>query len=325
MSSYAVPTVEPAAARQHADQTLAAAITKSASLQTYYTIRFLVDRERVADAYRAYAYFRWVDDHLDAETGTRPERVAFVNRQNSLLERCYRGETPRHLTDEETMLVTLVQGDHEQNSGLQAYIHNMMAVMSFDAERRGRLITQDELTRYTHHLAVAVTEAMHYFIGHCCKSPKTETRYLAVKGAHIVHMLRDTFDDVAAGYFNIPREYIEAHGIQPGDVENAAYRDWVRQRVRLARSCFQAGRNYLAQVENLRCRLAGYAYTGRFEGVLDAIEREGYLLRSEFPERKSLGSGLRMGLAALTSLVNPRLPGMTRQTIATKQYPLKEL
>ena len=44
----------------------ASSITKAASKQTYYTIRFLVDRERVDDAYRAYAYFRWVDDVLDA-------------------------------------------------------------------------------------------------------------------------------------------------------------------------------------------------------------------------------------------------------------------
>ena len=48
-------------------ETIAASITKAASKQTYYTIRFLADRERVADAYRAYAYFRWVDDRLDAE------------------------------------------------------------------------------------------------------------------------------------------------------------------------------------------------------------------------------------------------------------------
>ena len=40
--------------------TLASSITKAASQQTYYTIRFLVDRERVPDAYRAYAYFRCV-------------------------------------------------------------------------------------------------------------------------------------------------------------------------------------------------------------------------------------------------------------------------
>ena len=49
---------------------LASAITKAASKQTYYTIRFLVDRPLVDDAFRAYAYFRWVDDVVDAVAST---------------------------------------------------------------------------------------------------------------------------------------------------------------------------------------------------------------------------------------------------------------
>ena len=38
--------------------TLAAAMTRRASAQTYATIRLLADRDRAADAFRAYAYFR---------------------------------------------------------------------------------------------------------------------------------------------------------------------------------------------------------------------------------------------------------------------------
>src|SRR5574342_804601 len=108
---------------------LAATITKAASKQTYYTIRFFADRDRVVDAYRAYGYFRWVDDVLDAESGSRPEKIAFVNRQKSLLEACYRGETPEGLSVEERMLADLVRNDTEKNSGLQSYLRNMMAVM----------------------------------------------------------------------------------------------------------------------------------------------------------------------------------------------------
>jgi hypothetical protein len=48
---------------------LASLITKAASKQTYNTIRFLADRERVDDAYQTYGYFRWVDDILDAVLG----------------------------------------------------------------------------------------------------------------------------------------------------------------------------------------------------------------------------------------------------------------
>jgi len=224
------------------ESTLALSITKAASQQTYYTIRFLADRERAAGAYRAYAYFRWVDDILDAETGSGAERSVFIRRQKSILEGCYRGETPRDAGIQEKMLVHLIRNDAERNSGLQSYLHNMMAVMAFDAERRGRLVSQIELNEYTRWLATAVTEAMHYFIGHCCYSPHDETRYLAVTAAHITHMLRDAFDDVQAGYFNIPREVLEANHITPLDVESDAFRTWVRSRVQLARKYFKAGR-----------------------------------------------------------------------------------
>jgi len=261
--------------------TLAPSITKAASKQTYYTIRFLVDRERVVDAYRAYAYFRWVDDTLDAGDFALPksigttlalpatasvvsgveasERIAFLGRQKSLLEECYRGESPQDATIEENMLIELVQHDDEKNSGLQFYLRNMMQVMDFDAKRRGRLISQAELNEYTRWLAVAVTETMHYFIGHSSSSPHNETRYLAVAGAHITHMLRDTFADVQAGYYNIPRDVLEAAHIQPQDIQSNAYRAWVQSRVQLARKYFNAGRSYLSQIEEPRCRLAVFA------------------------------------------------------------------
>jgi len=282
---------------------MAAAITKSASKQTYYTIRLFVDRERVEDAYRTYGYFRWVDDVLDAETGSRSEKIAFVNRQRSLLEACYRGETPDDLCAEEWMLVALVRSDTEKNSGLQSYLRNMMAVMTFDAERRGEIISQAELEGYSRALAVAVTEAMYYFIGHDTPTPNHEARYLAVNAAHITHMLRDTLEDNKVGYFNISREYLESQQLSPQDVGSRAYRAWVCQRVKLAREYFKAGREATAQVKSLRCRLAGYAYTARFEWMLRAIERDNYCLRFEYPERKSLRAGLWMGWKALSSML----------------------
>ncbi len=285
-----------------ASGSLATAVTKAASKQTYYTIRFFVDRERVEDAYRAYGYFRWLDDVLDAETGTKPEKIAFVNRQKSILEACYCGETPEDLCAEERMLVDLVRNDTEKNSGLQSYLRNMMAVMHFDAERRGQVITEAKLSGYSRALAVAVTEALYYFIGHDDPSPCHEARYLAVTAAHITHMLRDAFEDAEAGYYNIPREYLQAHGLSPRDVESQAYREWVCGRVQLARMYFKAGRECTARVKNLRCRLAGFAYTARFEWMLRAIERDNYCLRSEYPERKSLRAGLWMGWSSLASM-----------------------
>lgn len=308
---------------------IAPAITKAASKQTYYTIRFLADRERAADAYRAYAYFRWVDDTLDSGDFAQSEaqvqqRTAFLARQKSLLEKCYRGESNQDPSTEEQMLIELVRRDREKNSGLQSYLQNMMLVMEFDTKRRGRLISQAELNEYTRWLATAVTEAMHYFIGHHKYSPHDETRYLAVTGAHIVHMLRDTFDDVQVGYYNIPREVLKAGRLKPHDVHSPAYRAWVRNRVQLARRCFHAGRRYLAQVQEPRCQLAGFAYTARFEWLLDTIEKENYFLRPQYAERKSFGTGLRMGLSTLSALVSLRRRGeeMIAQPIIAR--PLRE-
>ena len=286
-----------------ASRELAGAITKAASKQTYYTIRYLADRERVGDAYRAYAYFRWVDDIIDEDTGDPVEAAAFIERQASLLQACYRGEIPADLSREECMLLDLVRNDNEENSGLRAYLFNMMEVMRFDAGRRGQVISHAELCSYTRHLAVAVTEAMHYFIGHDNPTPPHEARYLAVTAAHITHMLRDAQEDVQAGYFNIPREVLQSSGISPREMGTQAYREWVRSRVQLARGYFEAGRDCIARVRCLRCRLAGYAYTARFEWMLRTIERDGYHLRPAYPERKSLLAGLWMGCRVLVAML----------------------
>ncbi len=287
------------------NQTLPILITRAASRHTYYTIRFLVDRDRTLNAYRAYAYFRWVDDWLDEELSERCKQLAFVERQQALLNACYQGERPGDLTAEERMLVDLIRSDREQNSGLQSYLRNMMSVMAFDAGRRGRLVSQEELAAYSRHLSIAVTDALHYFIGHDDPSPRNDSRYLSVTAAHVTHMLRDTFEDIAAGYYNVPREFLESQRIAPWDVESDGYRMWVKRRVQLARAYFNAGKDYLAHVKNPRRRIAGYAYMARFQGALEVIEREDYRLRPEGPERKSLKAGTRMGWSVLSMLFNP--------------------
>ena len=287
---------------------LAASITRAASLQTYTTVRLLVDRERVAQAFQAYAYFRWVDDWLDEPTRLTSERLAFLDWQRQLIEEYAHGQTVQVRATEEKMLIDLLGSDPDENSGLHSYMSNMMAVMAFDAERRGRLISQEELDHYALSLATAVTEALHYFIGHDSASPVGPTRYLAAQGAHIVHMLRDTLEDNALGYFNIPREYIKSSGISPFETGSLPFRSWVMKRVQLARQYFRQGKEYLADVQSLRCRMAGYAYIARFETVLNIIERDGYVLRSEYRDARGALAGARMGWSVFWGACSARTP-----------------
>ncbi len=300
-----IPHLEqaPAEIGLRADPNLPISITKDASKQTYYTIRLFVDHQRVLDAYRAYAYFRWVDDMLDQTLSNPAARMDFLKSQVALVDSSYCHEWRGNLSAEERLLSDLIASDNEPYSGLQAYIRNMMAVMSFDAQRRGRLITQRELAQYSNQLATAVTEALHYFIGHENDTPHTPARYLAVTAAHITHLLRDTHEDVAAGYFNIPREFLDAHHLDPADFGSEHYCKWVKHRVQVARDYFKQGKSYIARVKNLRTRIAGYAYIARFETVLNLIEKDNYQVRADYSDRKSFGSGLAMGRSLLSMLL----------------------
>ena len=302
---------------------LAAAITKAASKQTYYTIRLLVDGPRKEDAYRAYAYFRWLDDVVDAAAPTGPvltdserlERMRFIDHQKALLERCLRGDLPRSLTRQEAMLAELTRHADPIDARLTSYLRNMMLVMDFDARRRGRVVSQSELDQYTRWLATAVTDAMSYFIGGGEAAPHHETRYAAVEGAHVVHMLRDTYPDVEAGYFNISREALDVHYIGPADVQSAGYRAWVKRRVQLARGEFETGQAYFARVRSLRHRLAGLAYIARFQWLIETLEREDFALRPRYGERRSLATAWRMGSLVIGSMIRtqPTRPSTRRE------------
>jgi phytoene/squalene synthetase len=279
---------------------LARSITWASSKQTYYTARLMVDRDLVDDFYRAYAYFRWADDTVDAPTSndvssqSDAERISFIKRQSELIGCLYRHDCPDGLTPEEEMVADLIRHDRGDNSGLQSFIHNMLAIIEFDAYRRGRLISQDELTWYSDCLAKSVTDGIQYFVGHGHPSPVSDDRYLAGIGAHIAHLLRDTFLDIADGFINIPREYLEAHGIGPEDMDSPPFRAWVRDRVEQAREYFREGKRYLDDLNVLRCKIVGYWYCARFEGVLDTIERDGYILRAEYDERRKFSTWLKM-------------------------------
>lgn len=282
---------------------LAVARTRAASRQSYLTIRFLTDRAYRADAFALYAYFRWLDDMVDEHLGDQAARLEFVARQRALLA----GGGANGLVPEERLLVGLARPDDDDGEagGLRRSLTSMLDVMDFDARRRGQPVTAGELDHYTHVLAVAVTEALHHCIGHGCGCPHDETRYVAVTGAHIAHMLRDLAEDLAAGYRNVPVEVLATPTLDAPELVG-----WVRDRVALARDCFAIGRTYLARVESRRCRVAGHAYLARFEWVLDAIERDGYRLRPGYPERSTLRGGLAIAARGLSSAVTARRPGV---------------
>ena len=277
-----------------ATASMAKSITFNGSKQTYYTARLMVDKDLVDDFFRAYAYFRWADDIIDVSSITQEERLDFITRQRELIDGIYQNKSIGELSPEEEILAELIMNDRQKDSGLQSFIRNMFAIIEFDANRKGRLISLDELKWYSERLSRSVTDGLQYFIGNGHPYPKSANRYWAAIGAHIAHLLRDTLPDITDGFINIPREYLETHGITPEDITHPAFRAWVKDRVDQARRYFEEGQKYFNKLNVLRCKIVGYWYTARFMCVLDAIERDDYVLRETYNERRRLPSWLKI-------------------------------
>jgi phytoene/squalene synthetase len=273
---------------------LAQSITWTGSKQTYYIARLMVDRPLMNDFYQAYAYFRWADDVIDVTAQSNDERSSFVQRQRALIEGLYQDEPQSDLTPEEEILADLIHRDRGKNRGLESFIRNMFAIIEFDAYRKGQLISRQELEWYTSCLGQAVVDGLQYFIGNGHPYPKADNRLLAAVAAHITHLLRDMLPDMEDGFINIPREYVQTHDVSLEDVSGSFFRAWVRDRVHQARQFFREGKLYLDTMDVLRCKIVGYWYCARFEGVLDAIERDEYVLRSEYKERHKFSTWLKL-------------------------------
>jgi phytoene/squalene synthetase len=278
---------------------LARDITWQGSKQTYYTAKWMVDKDLVSDFFKAYAYFRWVDDVIDVTSRSRKERKSFINRQRKLIEKLYRNERLTDLSLEEEIAVELIQQDRDNEGRLQSFVENMFAIIEFDAHRKDRLISEKELGWYSNSVSKSVTDGLQYFIGNGHPYPVTENRNSAALGAHIAHLLRDMIPDMEDGFINIPQEYLEAKGIQPNEINSEPFRKWVEARVVLARKYFREGKKYLDQLEVLRCKIVGHWYCARFEGVLDAIEQDGFLVRRSYRDRRRLFSWINIAILGL--------------------------
>jgi phytoene/squalene synthetase len=293
---------------------LARSITWSSSKQSYLTAVLLADRDLVDDCLRAYAYFRWADDRIDLDISSTDDRLRFLRRQMKLMESCYRREQPADLAPEEGMLADLIAHDRGNPDGLQSFIRNFMWVLEFDVSRKGRPVQAQDLDAYSTHLAKAVMDGFQYFIGNSHRYPKSPDRLLAVLGAHGTHMLRDMREDLASGYINIPVENLPAGGFRTDDFDGEILRSWVRHEAARAGTHLRDGRRYIDSLDVLRCKLAGVWYCARFERVLDLIERDGYRLRTDYPERKNLATWMHIAGLILPVTVKHCLQQIRKST-----------
>jgi phytoene/squalene synthetase len=260
----------------------------------------MVDKDLRDDCFRAYGYFRWADDMVDQVCQTRGDRISFIKRQGKLVEMFYQKKRPDDLTHEEEILADLIKNDVGSSGLLKSYIRNFIAIIQFDADRKGMPISGGELDWYAKTLGKAVTDGIQYFICNGHPYPESESRYLAATAAHIAHMLRDTAVDITEGYLNFPEEDRQLNVIDPTDFSCLSKRNWVKARVELAREYFNAGKRYLDSLDAFRCKIVGYWYCARFERILDTIEKDNFVLRSAYRKPPMLFACIKFALRSVS-------------------------
>jgi phytoene/squalene synthetase len=239
---------------------LAEQITRKSSLQAYYIIRLLADKTLVNAAYRAYAYFRWLDDLVD-DNNTKPNVIASrLKIQEKIINFGLKKKKLNiNLCPEEKLLDDLLKTINQKDSKLRNYILNFFEVMKFDFKRRGKRISKKELEWYSNKIAEAVTNCIEYFVGNNSNHipyPQSKYNYHAARGAHKIHMLRDYQEDQKLGYFNIPKD---------ADIKK---NEWFNRQLKSAKKDFKLGKMYIAKISNIRTKIAAYLYCLRFERLI---------------------------------------------------------
>lgn len=288
----------------HSTLKTARSITWKASRQAYLTARLFVDRRKVNDFYLAFAYFRWLDDVVDDPKVDEEKRLTFIQQQVDMVAGLFEDQEPEHPSQYEAMIIEFVRSGKGTSKRLKPFVDEMLATIEFDARRRGRLISERELDEYCVRLAASVVDGLQYFIGSKYDYPEDADRLTAATGAQIAHLLQDTYQDLEDGIVNIPRESLEQHGLKPEDIDAPRYREWVQGRVATANEYFRNGKAYFDKLAVLRLRMAGLWYCTRFTSILNAIERDGYLLRPEYIEQRSIKVWLKLFWTACAATVH---------------------
>jgi phytoene/squalene synthetase len=257
---------------------LARQIVFKSSWETYFIILLLADHGMVDDAFKACAYFRWVDDQIDTHLKSRKKRLSFLAKQKEIIDLSYKQIEAEVNAPEEQLIVDLIKNDRIPNSLLKSYINNFFLVLQFDAKRKWKKTTLKDLLWYSKTIGKAVTDCILHFIENKINYNFSPSIYKAAIAAHMIHMLRDFKEDIKTGFINIPKEYIYKNSINIKDVTDYQIKSWVKEIVVQAKSNFSEGKAYILHMKGFKRKIAAILYCHRFEPMLHAIEENDYIL-----------------------------------------------
>ena len=185
-----------------------------------------------------YAYFRWLDDQIDAPDISKFKAELCIQKQNKLISLFVDGiDTNKdNLNPYEKMLILLLTLDKQLGSHLRSNILEMFAALEFDVIRRNKYCNGNSLNDYSRKIGGSFTEFILICTTRKTINVKTiECFRLAGYAAHNIHLLRDFYEDLQLGYINISREDIIKFGFENHDLKSVDINPWVRFRVQICK------------------------------------------------------------------------------------------
>ena len=258
------------------------------SLRLHNWVIFLVSRillkpeiRNIAEA--LYEYFREIDDYIDEADGDRDEKMRFLDQRIEFLDGIYRGDYTQPVVPLDREILKVVRYDLAKGSHLRAAILRMFEVFRFDAARKGRLITGSEILASSRALSHSFVEMLLYFVNQGYEYKESDL--LLAHACHLIHMIRDYFNDQRLGYINIPKDEIARYNIKLDRTDDSNFRAWLRDRVYFIKRLLRRGEAGLSSIPDFRIRLIARLFSFRYEIVLKRIEENGYQLQTRYSSK----------------------------------------
>jgi len=221
---------------------MAAVLTQNESPFGYWSSQIFFPQDRRMILFLLYAYFRWVDDTVDKPGFNFDFNHKFIYRQTKIVQAWYMGESAVLSENPfEAMAATAIKKDKKDGSQLQSMILGFLEAITWDIERRNKIVKQSELDRYSLLLGRSYSEGLLYGLKlNPCKPIFRIPKTICGIAAHWSHLLRDLSEDLKLGYINISDDDIKKYSINLQNHQTLL--PWIREKCYRTLDMFAEGR-----------------------------------------------------------------------------------
>jgi hypothetical protein len=139
------------------------------------------------------------------------------------------------------MAAIAIEEDRKNGSRLQSMIMGFLEAITWDVERRNKIVNQLELDRYSLLLGRSYSEGLLYGLKlNPCEPIFMIPKTICGIAAHWSHLLRDLNEDLKLGYINISDDEIKQYSINLNYPQTL--RPWIRAKCYRTLDMFVEGR-----------------------------------------------------------------------------------